>query len=67
VDLIIKNLKEPKKTRSLEKLLIFQHQVVDQFGWEKINASEVVAGELKGKPRIKESNWGNLLRIASSN
>ena len=26
---------------------------IDQLAWEKINASEVISGEIAGKPRVK--------------
>ena len=61
VDLIIKNLKEPKKSEGIRVLLKPGHQVIDQTGWEKINASEVISGELVGKPRIKEVDRKRLL------
>ena len=52
VDLIIKNLKGPKNGPGFEGVLNSGHQFIDQVGWEKINAAEVIAGELAGKPRI---------------
>jgi ferredoxin--NADP+ reductase len=61
VDLIIKNLREPKKSEGVRVLLKPGHQVIDQTGWEKINASEVISGELVGKPRIKEVDRKRLL------
>jgi ferredoxin--NADP+ reductase len=64
VDLIIKNLKEPKRSEGITLLLKSGHQVVDQTGWEKINASEVISGELAGKPRIKETDWRQLINLS---
>jgi ferredoxin--NADP+ reductase len=64
VDLIIKNLSMPKSKEGIRKLIKPQHIVVNQAGWEKINATEVVSGELVGKPRNKIVNW-NLLIDAS--
>jgi ferredoxin--NADP+ reductase len=64
VDLIIDNLKEPKNSTGIEGLLKSGHEVVDQVGWERINASEVISGELAGKPRVKEVNKSRLLKIA---
>lgn len=66
VDLIIGNLKEPKNTSDIEKLLKLEHKIIDQVGWEKINASEVISGELVGKPRIKEADWNKLINLGIS-
>ncbi len=66
VDLIINSLKEPKNSAGIEALLKSGHKVIDQVGWEKINASEVISGELTGKPRIKEVDWERLIRLGTS-
>jgi ferredoxin--NADP+ reductase len=66
VDLIIDSLKEPKNTAGIEGLLKSGHQIVDQVGWEKINASEVISGELAGKPRIKEVDWKRLISLGTT-
>jgi ferredoxin/flavodoxin---NADP+ reductase len=66
VELIIQNLKEPKNGAGIEALLESGHQVIDQVGWEKINASEVISGELAGKPRIKESDWRRLINLGTN-
>ena len=66
VELIIKNLKQPKKTLGIEALLKSGHQVIDQVGWEKINASEVISGELAGKPRVKEADWKRLISLGTT-
>jgi len=66
VDLIIDNLKEPKDSTGIEGLLKSGHEVIDQVGWEKINASEVISGELAGKPRIKEVDWKRLISLGTS-
>lgn len=63
VDLIIDSLKEPKNTAGIESLLKSGHEVINQVGWEKINASEVISGELAGKPRIKEVDWKRLISL----
>ena len=63
VDLIIDAFKEPKNTAGIESLLNSGHVVIDQIGWEKINASEVISGELAGKPRIKEFDWKRLISL----
>jgi ferredoxin--NADP+ reductase len=66
VDLIIKNLKEPKQSEGISALLKSGHQVIDQISWGKINASEVISGELVGKPRIKEVDWKRLISLGTS-
>ena len=66
VDLIIDSLKEPKNTVGIEGLLKSGHPVIDQVGWEKINASEVISGELAGKPRIKEVDWKRLISLGTN-
>jgi ferredoxin--NADP+ reductase len=66
VDLIINNLKEPKNSTGIEGLLKSGHKVIDQVGWEKINASELISGELAGKPRIKEVDWKRLISLGTS-
>jgi ferredoxin--NADP+ reductase len=65
VDLIIDSLKEPKNTAGIESLLKSGHKVINQVGWEKINASEVISGELAGKPRIKEVDWKRLISLGT--
>jgi len=66
VELIIKNLKEPKQSEGITALLKSAHVVIDQTGWEKINASEVISGELAGKPRIKEVDWKRLISLGTA-
>jgi ferredoxin--NADP+ reductase len=66
VELIIKNLKEPKQSEGITALLKSGHEVIDQTRWEKINASEVISGELAGKPRIKEVDWKRLISLGTS-
>ena len=66
VELIIENLKEPKQSEGITALLKSAHVVIDQTGWEKINASEVISGELAGKPRIKEVDWKRLISLSTS-
>ena len=66
VELIIENLKEPKQSEGITALLKSAHEVIDQTGWEKINASEVISGELAGKPRIKEVDWKRLISLGTS-
>ena len=66
VDLIIKNLKEPKTSEGITGLLKSWHEVIDQIAWEKINASEVISGEIAGKPRVKEVDWKQLISLGKS-
>jgi len=66
VDLIIENLKEPKVSEGITTLLKSGHEVIDQFAWEKINASEVISGEIAGKPRVKEVDWKRLISLGRS-
>ena len=66
VDLIIENLKEPKTSEGITSLLKSGHEVIDQMSWEKINASEVISGEIAGKPRVKEVDWKQLISLGRS-
>ena len=66
VDLIVKNLKEPKVSEGITALLKSGHEVIDQLAWEKINASEVISGEIAGKPRVKEVDWKRLISLGRS-
>jgi ferredoxin--NADP+ reductase len=66
VDLIIENLKEPKVSEGITALLKSGHEIIDQLGWEKINASEVISGEIAGKPRVKEVDWKRLISLGRS-
>jgi ferredoxin--NADP+ reductase len=66
VELIIENLKEPKPSDGITSLLKSGHEVIDQLAWEKINASEVISGEIAGKPRVKEVDWKRLISLGRS-
>jgi ferredoxin--NADP+ reductase len=66
VDLIIENLKEPKTSEGITGLLKSGHEVIDQIAWEKINATEVISGEIAGKPRVKEVDWKQLISLGRS-
>jgi ferredoxin--NADP+ reductase len=66
VDLIIENLKESKTSEGITALLKSGHEVIDQTAWEKINASEVISGEIAGKPRVKEIGWNQLISLGRS-
>jgi ferredoxin--NADP+ reductase len=63
VDLLISELKEPKESNGITDLLKSGHEVIDQAGWEKINASEILSGEPHGKPRIKVVDWKRLISL----
>ena len=66
VELIIENLKDPKTSEGITALLRSGHEVIDQIGWEKINASEVISGEIAGKPRLKVVDWEQLINLGKS-
>jgi ferredoxin--NADP+ reductase len=66
VELIISNLTEPKVSEGVSSLLKSGHEFIDQVSWEKINASEVISGEIAGKPRIKEVDWKRLISLGRS-
>jgi ferredoxin/flavodoxin---NADP+ reductase len=66
VELIIENLKAPKLSEGITSLLKSGHEVIDQLAWEKIDASEVISGEIAGKPRVKEVDWKKLLSVGRS-
>jgi ferredoxin--NADP+ reductase len=63
VDLLIENLNEPKTAIELSRTLKPRHKVVDQLSWERINAAEVVAGEILGKPRVKLTDRKDMLAL----
>jgi len=66
VELIIQNLKKPKENEGITALLKSGHQIIDQTAWEKINASEVISGEIAGKPRVKTVDWKQLISLGRS-
>jgi ferredoxin--NADP+ reductase len=66
VNLIIDNLKDPKTSEGITGLLKSGHEVIDQIAWGKINASEVISGEIAGKPRVKEVDWKQLISLGRS-
>jgi len=63
VELVIENLKEPKLSEGITSLLKSSHEVIDQLAWEKINASEVISGQILNKPRIKEVSRIKMISI----
>ena len=63
VELIVSDLTSPKGSGDISELLTNQ-VVIDQFAWQKINESEVAAGEAKSKPRIKLIKREDFQKIA---
>jgi ferredoxin--NADP+ reductase len=63
MQLLVEDLKSPKNAGDISELLTHQ-VVVSQNHWQKINDSEVAAGEAKGKPRVKSVDRTELLKQA---
>ena len=63
VKLLIEDLKTPKSTSDIRELLKPDHEVVDQAFWTRINAAEVKAGEVHGKPRVKATSIAKLMSL----
>lgn len=64
VKLLVSSLKSPKDLINLESLLKKRSvKIVNQGFWQAINASEIAAGEEKGKPRIKFVNRDEMLSL----
>ena len=64
VDLILKNLKEPKNNDGIIKLLGSGHEVISQEAWEEINNQEIANGKLLNKPRSKICYRSELIQIS---
>ena len=62
VDLIIENLKTPKVSEGITALLKSTHEVINQTSWEKINAEEMISGQILNKPRLKIPNRLKLIQ-----
>lgn len=60
--LLVEDLKDPKDSGDITELL-GDSVVVTQSHWEAINAAEVAAGELLGKPRRKAADRHELLGL----
>lgn len=60
--LLVEDLKDPKPHSDIANVLN-SSLVITQSQWETINAAEVAAGELKGKPRHKAVAWDDLLHL----
>jgi ferredoxin--NADP+ reductase len=63
MELLVSGLKAPKTAGGISELITHQ-VVVSQAEWQKINEAEVVAGEAKGKPRVKSVEREALLKQA---
>ena len=63
IELLVADLKSPKGAGDICQLITDQ-KTVDQSGWARINAAEIAAGELKGKPRVKSVVHEELLKMA---
>ena len=63
VDLIIENLKTPKVSEGITALLKSTHEIINQTSWEKINAEEIISGQILNKPRLKTPNRLKLIQI----
>ncbi len=62
VDLIIQNLKTPKVSEGITALLKSSHEIINQTSWEKINAEEIISGQILNKPRLKIPNRLKLIQ-----
>jgi ferredoxin--NADP+ reductase len=65
VNLIISKLSTPKRTEDILKFFKNTEFIVDQTGWEKIDAQEIIDGQISNKPRVKISSIEELLKIGS--
>ena len=63
VKLIISKLREPKMSQDITKYIKNIKNIVDQTGWEKINAKETVSGQIRNKPRLKITSWVEMFEI----
>ena len=63
VDLMVENLKTPKRSEGITALLKPSHEVIDQTSWEKINAEEIISGQIFNKPRLKIPNRLKIIQI----
>jgi ferredoxin--NADP+ reductase len=67
VDLIIENLKTPKVSEDITALLKSTHEIINQTSWEKINAEEIISGQILNKPRLKIPNRLKLIQTGRNN
>ena len=62
IEKLIASLHKPKSSPDISTLI--SHQlIIDQSGWEKINAAEIAAGEEAGKPRRKIVDTAQMLNL----
>jgi ferredoxin/flavodoxin---NADP+ reductase len=61
---LVEDLAEPKPHTEIAELLTGV-TIVSQSHWEAINAAEVAAGELKGKPRVKSVAREDLIQLGN--
>lgn len=65
VKLLIEDLDpEPKNGGDITVVIPQSKTLIDQGRWSKINAAEIAAGELVGKPRVKEVDIAKLIALA---
>ncbi len=65
VKLLIEDLgPEPKNGGDITVVIPQALKIIDQNGWSKINAAEITAGEVLGKPRVKVVEIAKLIALA---
>ena len=62
--LLVEDLQTPKAAGDITELL-GDAVIVTQSHWEAINAAEIAAGEIKGKPRVKSVTRDELIHLAN--
>ena len=62
--LLVEDLQTPKTAGDITELL-GDAVIVTQSHWEAINAAEIAAGEIKGKPRVKSVTRDELIHLAN--
>ena len=64
MNLLVSHLREPKQSGDITEV-ISHNKVITQQHWEKINAAEIAAGEVVGKPRRKAVSREELLNLGA--
>lgn len=65
VKLLIEDLDpQPKNGGDIQIVIPQAIKVIDQTSWSKINSAEIAAGEVLGKPRLKEVDLAKLIALA---
>ena len=64
INLLVSHLGEPKQSGDITEV-ISHKKVITQQHWEKINAAEIAAGEVVGKPRRKAVSREELLNLGA--